>query len=45
MSHLLISELMMGNVITIETTSPTSGVEGGAAPQEARGLSGEEEIA
>lgn len=35
---------MTGKGIAIETASPTSGVEGGAASQEAPGLSGEEVI-
>lgn len=42
LNHASIYKLTTGKVIAIETTGPSSGVEGGAAPHEPLGLCEEE---
>lgn len=44
MNHVAIYKLITGKVIAIETTGPTSGVEGGVASHEPPGLCDEEGI-
>lgn len=42
MNHVPIYKLITGKVIAMETTGPSSGMEGGAAPHEPLGLCEEE---